>query len=534
MKRESLPIICVLLFIALNSSGREPLANEGKSGLYVQSIQQVLQLKEQEVDLATAVLIASEYWNDNVPGRRYLTKLDSIALEIRTRLQSRNLRANEEAVAVINKYLFGELGFKPTKQENDPDDLFLHSVLDRRQGQCLGLSILYLAIGERLGLPLYGVVVPGHFFIRYDDGWMRFNIETTSKGGFVENEYYISKYNVPQCNNDSIYMINLNKIQTLGCFFNNLGSSYYKVGDRELALAAYKGAVQINPLLAEARANLANVYLDMGQTERAITECETAVNINPGNANARNSLGNAYTAQGSLDKAISQYHQSLELSPSSIYVYENLAIVYCKQREFDHARSVLNQAIVLDPKNAALYNQLGNIDRQMNDYKKAIRKYRKALEIKNDLADANFGLALCYHKLGLIDYEIRAYKRVLAVEPDMIAALINLGAAYAYKQNYVAAVTEFKKALQLKPHDPAIHYNLGVTYSNKTDYEQSAAEYLKAIEIEPEMAEAHRNLGFVFYKLNEYNLAWKHIKIAHRLGVNIDEGLISAVKHKLK
>ncbi|MHC4759552.1 MAG: transglutaminase family protein, partial [Planctomycetota bacterium] len=36
--------------------------------------------------------------------------------------------------------------------------MFLHTVMDKKQGYCLSLSILYLSIGERLGLPLYGVV----------------------------------------------------------------------------------------------------------------------------------------------------------------------------------------------------------------------------------------------------------------------------------------------------------------------------------------------------------------------------------------
>ena len=67
------------------------------------------------------------------------------------------------AIPVINDYLFNELSFKTIDKATDPYDLFLHSVMDRRQGYCLSLSVLYLSIGERLGLPLYGVVVPGHF-----------------------------------------------------------------------------------------------------------------------------------------------------------------------------------------------------------------------------------------------------------------------------------------------------------------------------------------------------------------------------------
>jgi len=40
----------------------EPLANDKKSGLYARSIEQVLRLRENEVDLATAALIMIWLW----------------------------------------------------------------------------------------------------------------------------------------------------------------------------------------------------------------------------------------------------------------------------------------------------------------------------------------------------------------------------------------------------------------------------------------------------------------------------------------
>jgi regulator of sirC expression with transglutaminase-like and TPR domain len=165
-KHELLIIICILVFTAVECfAADEPLANENRDGLYARSIEQVLRLDNKEVDLATAVLIVSEQWSNIVEGRRYLSALDDMALEIRSRLEEKGLQANYKAVAVINEYLFDELGFTSVSEASDPNDLFLHSVMDRKRGYCLSLSILYLSIGERLGLPLYGVVVPGHFFI---------------------------------------------------------------------------------------------------------------------------------------------------------------------------------------------------------------------------------------------------------------------------------------------------------------------------------------------------------------------------------
>jgi tetratricopeptide (TPR) repeat protein len=534
MKKILLVIVCALFFTAVVSfSQDEPLANENRDGLYARSIEQVLRLDDEEVDLATAVLIVSEQWSDVVAGRRYLADLDDMALEIRARLAKKGLQANHKAVAVINEYLFDELGFKSVSEASDPNDLFMHSVMDRKRGYCLSLSILYLSLGERLGLPLYGVVVPGHFFVRYDDGRVHFNIETTDKGGYADDEHYINKFKVPK-NNDSIYMVNLNKIQTLGCFFNNLGNSYSEIGDTKQAMLALERAVEINPSLAESRTNLGNIYLKKDRIEDAVHEYEAALEIDPSNAKTHNNLGNAYAQRGRLNDAISQYMQSVELDPNFIEAYKNLANAYCEQKKFGQAEAQLKQAITLEPENAGCYSQLGDVYNQMGNYEKAILQYKKALEIKGDFAEAYYGLALCYNKLDLVDDEIQAYKRALAIKPDMIAALANLGNAYFKKRNYDAAIEQYKKAVRIKPDDGTIHYNLGAAYSNEGQYEQAVAEYRKAIEIEPKMGDAHNGLAFAFYRLEKYDLAWHHIKVAEELGIEISKDLLAAIENELK
>ena len=534
MKKILLVIVCALFFTAVVSfSQDEPLANKDKEGLYARSIEQVLRLDNKEVDLATAVLIVSEQWSDVVAGRRYLADLDDMALEIRGRLKKKRLQANYKAVAVINEYLFDELGFGSVSEANDPNDLFMHSVMDRKRGYCLSLSILYLSLGERLGLPLYGVVVPGHFFVRYDDGRIRFNIETTSKGGYADDEHYINKFKVPK-DNDSIYMVNLNKIQTLGCFFNNLGNSYNEVGDTEQAMLALERAVEINPSLAESRMNLGNIYLKKDRIEDAIHEYETALEIDPSNAKTHNNLGNAYTKRGWLNDAISQYMRSVELEPNFTEAYKNLANAYCEQEMFGQAAAQLKQAIILEPEDAGLFKQLGDVFSRMGDYERGIFQYKKALEIKGDFAEAHYGLAFCYNKLDLIDDEIQAYKRALAIKPDMIAALVSLGNAYFRTQNYDAAIEQYKKAVQIKPDDGAIHYNLGAAYSNEGQYKQAVAEYRKAVEIDPKMGDAHNGLAFAFYRLEKYDLAWHHIKVAEKLGVEISKDLLAAIEDELQ
>ncbi len=48
----------------------------------------------------------------------------------------------------------------------DPRNSFLHEVLDRRVGIPITLSVVALEVGRRIGVPLAGVGLPGHFLLR--------------------------------------------------------------------------------------------------------------------------------------------------------------------------------------------------------------------------------------------------------------------------------------------------------------------------------------------------------------------------------
>jgi len=536
MKNTLTPTICAILLASCSCFGRhERLANHDLSGLYARSIERILRLREDEVDLATAVLIISEEWNDNVLGRRYISRVDEMAWDILDRLKAKGLKSDYKAIPVINDYLFKENRFKSVKEAADPRDLFLHSVMDRKSGYCLSLSVLYLSIGERLGLPLYGVVVPGHFFVRYDDGKRtRFNIETTSGGGSAPDEHYLTKFNVPEGGREGIYMKNLNKMQTLGCFFNNLGNSYMDVGNLNSALMALERAVEINPSLAESRTNLGNIYLRKGQIQDAISQYSAALRINPHDAKTHNNLGNTYARQNMFTNAVSEYHKSIELDPNFVDAYKNLANAYCKQSLFSKAVHQLKAALDLEPRNAELYTQLGEVYSETGDCETALAQYERAVRIDRDSARSHYGMALCYKKLGRIDHEIRAYKNALRIEPDMTAALGNLGNAYFGKENYDEAIRQYQKALRIAPDDGMLYYNLGAAYSNKGAYSQAVTAYLKAVRIDPQDANSHNGLGFAYYRLEKYDEAWSHIQTAEQLGVAVDKDLIAAVKRQLK
>jgi hypothetical protein len=70
MKKTQLITVFVFILLPSLSFGRdEPLANHDKRGLYARSLEQVLRLDEEDIDLATAALIISERWSDDLQAQ---------------------------------------------------------------------------------------------------------------------------------------------------------------------------------------------------------------------------------------------------------------------------------------------------------------------------------------------------------------------------------------------------------------------------------------------------------------------------------
>jgi len=74
----------------------------------------------------------------------------------------------EGAVDALATMLGGKLGLRGDEdQYDDPENSFLPRVLERRMGLPILLSIVYIEVGRRAGVPLVGLALPGHFVVAY-------------------------------------------------------------------------------------------------------------------------------------------------------------------------------------------------------------------------------------------------------------------------------------------------------------------------------------------------------------------------------
>lgn len=127
----------------------------------------MVSVPDEEIDLARAALLiaATEY-----PGlsiERELFRIDEIAEGIAARLDDDTPLYQ---LNTLSEYLFDELKFAGNHTNyHDPRNSFLNDVIERRVGIPITLSLLYIEVGRRLGVPLLGIGMPGHFIVRHRD-----------------------------------------------------------------------------------------------------------------------------------------------------------------------------------------------------------------------------------------------------------------------------------------------------------------------------------------------------------------------------
>lgn len=172
------------------------LQNRELKGYHIWEEQDLLELPSEEIDLARGLLIAELKDDPNLKEkvRSYEALLDLMALQILARLKEE--ASAEEKIRAISDYVFMEMRFRFPPHSLHAKDIdvytFLPSVLDSRRGVCLGVSILYFSLAQRLGLVLEAITPPGHIYVRHakKNGEV-INIETTARGIDIPSERYL-------------------------------------------------------------------------------------------------------------------------------------------------------------------------------------------------------------------------------------------------------------------------------------------------------------------------------------------------------
>jgi len=239
---------------------------------------------ESELDLATgALLIAAEEYPQLQLGP-YLRQLDLLAERVHDRL------GDETAPLVIfqelNRVLFEEEGFRGNIEAYyDVRNSFLNDVLDRRLGIPITLSVVYLEVGWRLGLPLVGVGFPGHFLVRYEGEALRILVDPFECGRIRfedQAQELLDRVYGGMVRMQPEYLRSVGKKDILVRLLMNLKGIYLNARDDRRALSVIDRILLLRPGAAGEMRDRGLLLARIGRVEEAIAELERYLDASPG------------------------------------------------------------------------------------------------------------------------------------------------------------------------------------------------------------------------------------------------------------
>ena len=241
-------------------------------------------VEDERIDLLRAALAIARTHYPDLEVESYIRRLDHLAARVRAPISKVGDAA--ETIAAINQVLFVEEGFAGNQEDYyDPRNSFLNQVLDRKLGIPITLALVYMEVGRRVGLPLLGVGMPGHFLLKhYDPDGRAMIIDPFHRGVLLSEQD--CKRRLKQIYGDQVTLqpgslATVNRRQMLTRMLNNLKNIFVSVRDFRKALGIVDLVLAIYPRSPEDVKQRAVLHYNLGQLSRALGDFEDYLKMSP-------------------------------------------------------------------------------------------------------------------------------------------------------------------------------------------------------------------------------------------------------------
>lgn len=241
-------------------------------------------IEDERIDLARAALAVARTEYPQLNSDSYLARLQALAQRVRARLP-RN-PAPPETIAALNAVLFKEEQFRGNVADYyDPRNSFLNEVLDRKLGIPITLALLYEEVARRIGLPLFGVGMPGHFLLKhYDVDGGQVILDPFHGGALLtlqECQQRLDQIYSGQMHLQSEFLSSVSRRRWLTRMLNNLKTIYLSGRNFRKALTMADLILAIYPRSPEDVKQRAALRYNLGQMRNALLDFEDYLKMLP-------------------------------------------------------------------------------------------------------------------------------------------------------------------------------------------------------------------------------------------------------------
>ena len=240
---------------------------------------------DEQINIAKASLCYAKAEYPDLDLDRYLQFLDATAARVKSELSGETYPL--KVIKAINFELFDGLGFQGNNQDYyNPKNSFLNQVIERRVGIPITLSVIYLAVAQRLDFPMVGIGMPGHFLIRPDFEDAGIFVDAFNRGEILFKQDCQKKltrmYQQP-VELDPKWLAPVSNRHILARMLNNLKFIYLHNREIDKALSTMSGIIRLYPNRAPEIRDRGLLYYQMNRWQEAAVDLEYFLKIAPSN-----------------------------------------------------------------------------------------------------------------------------------------------------------------------------------------------------------------------------------------------------------
>ena len=188
----------------------------------------------------------------------------------------------------------------------------------------------------------------------------------------------------------------------------NLGLCLLKLGQRKLAIDAFKSAIEMDANFAIAWLNLGNSLRKEGNYQESLVATQRVLEIDPNNPDAFYEHGMTHKSMGNLNQAVTSYNRSLEINPDNDAALIALVSIYIDLGKYDNALTESHKLVALKPEDPKNHLLLSITYRKFGDIHKSLLSAIKTVELNPDDPDSHLNLGSIYRDLGKLDQALES------------------------------------------------------------------------------------------------------------------------------
>ena len=248
-----------------------------------------------------------------------------------------------------------------------------------RKGNCLSVVNLYIAMARYYGVDAKFQTV------KVRPSWDRrgeilvLSQHINALGRFNSSTVYVVDF-TPEITLQQLTASTIDDREARALYFNNLGAESLIDLNYDMAVQYFKNALFLDPELSIAWNNIGTVYSRLDDKDTAEYAYQKAYSLDRTNATAINNLVRFYRQQGDLETS-ARYAKAIErFNNSNPYYHFNLGSIAYVDGDFASAKDHFAQAIKRKSAEPDFYLALSKTYEKLGDPVEAARAYELAIE----------------------------------------------------------------------------------------------------------------------------------------------------------